>query len=428
VTAGAAISPAVQVTVRDAFGNRVTSANNSITLSFLQAGRGTPSNNVVPASAGIATFTNLNTTKATTTGSGQTQLLTPDSLIATATSLTPDTSSGFAVNPAAISAGTSTLTTPQPTDSACSTPCTTGGGTASILTVTARDQFSNVIQGLTVSMSSTGGPGNTFTAPPNTNSSGVSTSTFNSTKAEAKTISATVGGVLVTPTASVTVIPAGVNATHSSLARGLATITACQTSCSTAGGTGSLITVTARDAFDNLIQNAKVVLSATGSNPVFSPAPPNTNGSGVSTSTFSSTTAEGKTISGTLQVGSGTIVSVTQTQPVTVAADVAAQLSFTTQPTNTVNGQHINQGTGIIVTAFDQFGNVATGYTGSVTLSITSGTGTGGASLSGPTNPVTAVAGVAQFSNMSIDLAGTQYTLDASDGSLSTTSNQFDIT
>ncbi|MGE5144950.1 MAG: hypothetical protein ACM3OA_16070, partial [Acidobacteriota bacterium] len=98
--------------------------------------------------------------------------------------------------------------------------------------------------------------------------------------------------------------------------------------------------------------------------------------------------------------------------------------TFTTGPTTTNQNATINPP--IVVTAFDQFGNVATGYGASITLSITNGTGTGGATLNG-TNPVTAVNGVATFSGMSIDTAGTQYTLDASDGSLTTTSGQFDI-
>jgi hypothetical protein len=182
--------------------------------------------------------------------------------------------------------------------------------------------------------------------------------------------------------------------------------------------------VTAKDGFDNLIQGAKVVLSSTGSNPAFNPSPANTNSSGVSTSTFSSITAEGKTVSGTLQVGSGTIVTISPTAGLTVDPDVADHLTFTTEPTTTNHNATITPP--VVVTAFDQFGNVATGYSGSITLSITTGTGTGGAALNG-TNPVTAVNGVAQFSGMSIDTAGTQYTLDASDGSLTTTSSQFDI-
>ena len=64
------------------------------------------------------------------------------------------------------------------------------------------------------------------------------------------------------------------------------------------------------------------------------------------------------------------------------------------------------------MTARDQFGNVATSFTKNVTVSITTGTGTGGATLGGTTT-VSAVAGVAAFTDLTIDLTGTGYTLDA---------------
>jgi len=82
----------------------------------------------------------------------------------------------------------------------------------------------------------------------------------------------------------------------------------------------------------------------------------------------------------------------------------------------------------VVVTARDAFGNTATAFAGAVTVSITSGTGTPLAVLSG-TNPVNAVAGVATFSNLSINLTGLGYRLDAAAGGVTgTTSNTFDIT
>jgi hypothetical protein len=82
----------------------------------------------------------------------------------------------------------------------------------------------------------------------------------------------------------------------------------------------------------------------------------------------------------------------------------------------------------VVVTARDAFGNTATTFTGAVTVSITPGTGTVLAVLSG-TNPVNAVAGVATFSNLSINLTGLQYKLNAAASGLTgATSNAFDIT
>jgi hypothetical protein len=410
---GGGTATVITVTAKDQFGNGVGGVSVTIAIS------GTGGNTTSPVSltqtangSGVATWT-LNSTIAES-----------KTITATANAVAITDNAVVTVNPGAVSAAQSTVTTAQATDSACSTSCTTGAGRASLITITAKDQFGNLIQNATVVMAGAPSTGNSFTAAPNTNSSGVSTSTFNSTKAEGKTISATVGGVAVTQTAAVTVIPAGVNAGTSSLTAAQSSMTACGSGCTTGGGTASQITVTSKDAFSNLIQNAKVVLSSTGSANSGLASPPNTNGSGVSQATFSSTKAEGKTVSGTLQVGSGTIVSITQTASVTVNPDVADHLTFTTEPTTTNQNATINPP--IVVTAFDQFGNVATGYTTSVTLSITSGTGTGGAALNG-TNTVAAIAGVATFSGMSIDTAGSQYSLDASDGSLTTTSSLFDI-
>ena len=55
----------------------------------------------------------------------------------------------------------------------------------------------------------------------------------------------------------------------------------------------------------------------------------------------------------------------------------------------------------IQVTARDAQGNTATGFIGNVTVVITGGSGTAGATLSG-TRTVAAVSGVATFSTLSI--------------------------
>ena len=418
-TPGGGTATTITVTAKDQFGNGVGGA--SVTIAISGAGGNTTSPVSLTQTAngsGIATW-QLNSTVAES-----------KTVTATANAVAITDNAAVTVNPGAVSASQSTVTTPQTTDSACSGTCTTATNRASLITITAKDQFQNLIQNATVVMSGSPATGNTFTAPPNTNSSGVSTSTFSSTKAESKTISATVGGVLVTQTVAVTVIPAGVNAANSSLTAGLSSITACATSCTQGAGTGSVITVTAKDAFGNLIQNAKVVLSSTGSNPAFNPSPPNTNSSGVSTSTFSSTTAEGKTISGTLQVGSGSIVGITQTAGVTVTAGSATQLAFTNQPTTTTAGAIIDGGSGgVMVAQEDQFGNIVTSTRPFITVAI--GTNPGSTSLGGNNLTVRAApgTGTSTFSDLFINVAAAGYTLQATSAGLATaTSGSFDIT
>ena len=103
----------------------------------------------------------------------------------------------------------------------------------------------------------------------------------------------------------------------------------------------------------------------------------------------------------------------------------ATHLLFTGQPSSTRAGGTITPP--LQVTAYDTAGNIATSYIGNVSLSITGGTGVAGASLIGP-RTIAAVAGVATFSNLSIDLAGTGYTLTASgSGVTGTISTPFNI-
>jgi hypothetical protein len=106
-----------------------------------------------------------------------------------------------------------------------------------------------------------------------------------------------------------------------------------------------------------------------------------------------------------------------------IAAGPAAQLSFSVQPSASSGGVAITPA--VEVTALDQLGNVATGFTGNVAMAI--GTNPSGGALSG-TKSVAAVAGVASFSNLKIDLAGIGYTLAASaTGPTGATSALFDV-
>ena len=75
-----------------------------------------------------------------------------------------------------------------------------------------------------------------------------------------------------------------------------------------------------------------------------------------------------------------------------------------------------------------RLGNTVTTSTASVTLAITSGTGTSGAVLTCTTNPKAAVSGVASFSGCKIDKPGTGYTLTATaTGLTSGVTNGFDV-
>jgi len=106
-----------------------------------------------------------------------------------------------------------------------------------------------------------------------------------------------------------------------------------------------------------------------------------------------------------------------------IAPAAASQLVFTVQPTSTAAAATITPA--VEVTARDAFGNVATGFTGNVTLTI--GSNPGGGTLNGTTT-VAAAAGVASFATLSINNAAAGYTLRAGSGALAgATSGTFDI-
>lgn len=108
----------------------------------------------------------------------------------------------------------------------------------------------------------------------------------------------------------------------------------------------------------------------------------------------------------------------------TPVPDQPTTLSFSAQPGTATAGSAFS----VAVTVQDQYGNRATGVTGtSISMAIAVGSGAAGAVLSG-TNPVTTVAGIATFNNLAIDLAGTGYVLEATATGLTTAmSSSFDV-
>lgn len=97
----------------------------------------------------------------------------------------------------------------------------------------------------------------------------------------------------------------------------------------------------------------------------------------------------------------------------TITPGAASTLTFTVQPTNTDPGAAITPA--VRVAARDIYGNVATSFTGSVTVAL--GANPAGGTLSGTTT-VSAVAGIATFADLSIGTDGSGYTLAASASSL----------
>ena len=115
--------------------------------------------------------------------------------------------------------------------------------------------------------------------------------------------------------------------------------------------------------------------------------------------------------------------SLTVTFQIGCVAPPATQLAFSVQPSNATAGSPISPA--VRVSALDASGNVATSYNGTITVAL--GANPGGTTLSG-TLTVTAVNGVATFSNLSLTKAASGYTLSAAASGLSgTTSASFSV-
>jgi adhesin/invasin len=398
-TVNTAVAPAPSVKVTDRGGNAVSGVSVSFAPTSGASGSVTGGSQST-GGTGVATVTSW--TLDQTVGN--------DTVLATSSGLTGSPVRFVATSsPGAVSLTVSTISASASPIIACSTSCTTGGGTASTITATIKDQFGNVISGKTVTLSSTGA-NNVFTPSPSgtTSAGGVFSATFSSTTAQGKTISAAVtGSGTLTPTASVTVNPGSVSLSVSTFTASDNSITACSVSCTTGGNTASLLTATVTDQFGNVISGATVTPSCSvGTSCTFSPTSGTTNGSGVFTSTFNSTLAQAKTIQGAV-TGAGTI---TQTAAVTVNAAGAASIVV-----NGGNNQSARAGTAVLtdpsVLVRDAFLNPVPSVT--VTFSVSAG----GGSLTVPTTPATNASGIATVGGWTLGSTSA----DAANGTMANT-------
>ncbi|HEX4525926.1 MAG TPA: invasin domain 3-containing protein, partial [Gaiellaceae bacterium] len=268
-TAGSSLSPAVTVAVTDAFGNTVTSSAATITMAIgtNPSGGSLSGTTSTAASSGVASFANLSIGKG---GTGYT-------LAASSTGLTGATSSSFNINVGAVDATQSTV-------AAAPASVTADGTTTSTVTVTAKDAFGNLISGQSVSL--TQAAGSSTISPPSatTNGSGVATFTVKDTTAEAVTYTATIGATTILQTAGVTFTAGAVTGAQS-------TVSASPSSVTANGVATSTVTVTLKDANNNVVSGKTVTLAGAPAGSTINPASAPTNGSGVATFTVKTTTA-----------------------------------------------------------------------------------------------------------------------------------------
>ena len=379
VTAGGTID--LTITAEDAHGNVVTDFSDSITLSDSLGGA---SFSVGSFSGGVATVT--------------------------ATLDTAGAQSFTASDPTATISGTSSLVTVTPAAASkllvsSSLSSLSAGGTTS-LSITAEDRFGNVVIGFSDSVTLADNLGGaSFSAASFSDGLATLTATLDTAGTQsltisdpAATISGTSGPVTVTPVVASKLL---VSSSSSSLS---------------AGGTTS-VTITAEDRFGNLITgfSDSVTLSDNLGGATFSTA---SFSGGVATLTATLDTAGTQS----LTASDPTAAISSTSNGISVTPGTATQLLIMTQPPSTVTA---GSNFGFAVTTEDLFGNIATGYSGSVTVALKSNPG--GSTLGGTTT-ATVTGGVATFSGLTLNNVDPGYTLQTTSGTLtSATSNAISV-
>src|SRR6266566_3774009 len=403
--AGAIISPAVQLTALDPAGNPVPGFTGSVSVAFGNnpSGSTLSGTTTVTAVNGVASFGDLSANK-----TGTSYWLT-----ATATGLSRATSSVFAINPGA---ATQLVFGQQPGTTVANRLITPA------VKVRALDAFGNLATGFTdavgIALGNNPGGATLSGTTPVAAVAGVA-SFFD--------LSLNRTGTGYTLTASANAF-APVFSTAFDITPGTATQLAftVQPSTTVAGATISpAVQVTALDPAGNPVPsftgNVSVVL---GNNPGGSTLGGTTTLATVNGVASFSTLTLDKTGTSYWLTATATGLNTATSSVFGVTPGTATQLVFGTQPGTTVADRLISPA--VKVRALDAFGNLATGFSGSVAVAL--GANPGGATLSG-TTPVTAVSGVATFFDLSLNKTGTGYTLTASATGFTTiTSTAFDIT
>ncbi len=384
-TAGNAINPAVTVTVKDAYGNVVPSSNVALTANGFSFTSGTLTE--ATNSSGVATFSNLVIDAA---GTGYT--------ISAADGAAAATSTSFSVS--ATAPATASFTQ-EPTNT------TAGNAINPAVTVTVKDAYGNVVPSSNVALTANGFSFTSGTLTEATNSSGVAT--FSNLVIDAAgtgyTISAADGAAAATSTSF------SVSAT----APATASFTQEPTNTTAGNAINPAVTVTVKDAYGNVVPSSNVALTANGFSFTSGTLTEATNSSGVAT--FSNLVIDAAGTGYTISAADGAAAATSTS--FSVSATAPATASFTQEPTNTTAGNAINPA--VTVTVKDAYGNVVPSSNVALTangFSFTSGT------LTEATNS----SGVATFSNLVIDAAGTGYTISAADGAAAATSTSFSVT
>jgi hypothetical protein len=390
-TAGTVISPAVTVAVEDQYGNVVSTDSSTVTVSLSSGTFADGSTTETAADVnGIATFAGL---AIDTPGSY--------SLIATGGSLTGANSSSFTIDPATAS---KLVITNEPSNTAA------GDAVSPAVTVAVEDQYNNVASAdaSTVTLSlSTGTFADGSTTETAADVNGVATfSGLTIDTAGSYTLSATDGSLTGATSSAFTIDPATTNKL---------VITNEPSNTAAGNAISPSVTVAVEDRYGNVVPTDSSTATMSLSTGTFADGSatetaPDVNG----VATFSGLTIDAAG-SYTLGATDGALAGATSSS-FSVSPAAPSQLVVTTEPSNANAGAAIAPAVAIAVE--DQYGNVVSSDASTVTVSLSSGTFADGSA----TETAADVNGVATFSSLSINAAGT-YTLAATDGSLTRASS-----
>jgi hypothetical protein len=388
-TAGQALNPSVTVVVLDAFGNQVATSNSSVTIAVNSGPAGFASGTTVSASAvnGVATFSNL---ILDAVGSY--------TLSASASGLTSGISTSINVNPAAANK----LFVSQ-------VPATTmaGGLFDPSVIVDVQDAYGNAVTSNTsmITLSVSSGPGG-FASGSITSAAAVNgVATFSNLILDAAgTYILNSAGASLTSgqSTSVTVDPAAASAL---------VIRQAPTTGTAGQALSPTLQVAIEDGFGNIISDTSTVSVAVNSGPGAIANNSVTSMAAVNgVATFSNLLFD-TAGTYTVRVSDGSFTSAISSN-ITVGAAAAKQLAFVQTPATGTAGKAL--GPAVKVAVEDTYGNVVTSNASQISLSVSTGPGS---FTTGSTVTVAAVNGIATFSNLVWNHAGT-YQIGAADGSL----------
>lgn len=392
-TAGAVITPAVTVTLMDAFGNSVATTGTPVTIA-LASGTGILNGTLTRnTSSGIAAFGNLSINLA---GS--------KTLRASSGSLTAAVSNTFSISPGPAKA---LVFVQQPTSAAAASSISPA------VTVQIRDSLGNDVaaSAVPVTMAILSGNGSlSGTSTRSTNTSGIATfADLSINLSGSKTLSASSPG-----------LAAGASTTFTINAGAATQLVFVQQPTNTRAGASitPAVTVQVKDAQGNNVRTAGISASialSSGSGTLTGTIPQLTDAAGLAT--FNNLTVN---LSGAKRLTtSSTGLASTVSDLFTITAAAASKLEFTTSPGGGSSG--IPFAVQPVVTLEDAFGNTVGDVAQTVTLAIQSNAGPGGTLIGTKSILVNLVTGQATFSGISIDKAGNGYTLTATGSTVSMT-------